>query len=31
LSLTFLILAGLLLLVVLAPSVRRNREVAFQE
>jgi len=31
LSLTFLILAALLLLIVLAPSVRRNREVAFQE
>jgi TctA family transporter len=31
LSLTFLVLAAVLLLIVLAPSVRRNREVAFQE
>jgi TctA family transporter len=31
LSLTFLVLAAVLLLIVLAPGVRRNREVAFQE
>lgn len=31
LSLTFLILAGLLLLVVIAPNIRKKREVAFQE
>ena len=31
LSLTFLVLAAVLLLIVLAPSVRLKREVAFQE
>lgn len=31
LSLTFLILAALLLLIVIAPNVRKKREVAFQE
>jgi TctA family transporter len=31
LSLTFLILAGILLLIVIAPAVRKKREEAFQE
>ena len=31
LSLTFLILAAILLLIVIAPNVRKKREVAFQE
>jgi putative tricarboxylic transport membrane protein len=31
LSLTFLILAAILLLIVIAPNVRKKREEAFQE